>query len=273
MIYNATDTSIHTAVDRHIHTKLCCHASGEMEEYVLAAICQNLDGMVFLEHMEEGIFSAERTWLTEEDFDCYFSEGRRLQEKYKGQLSIGLGVECGYNPDCSQTLISRLGKRDWDEIGISCHFIKPTGSSEHLNLFSRKKHNLEKIKKFDQELLLDIYFDTLLEAVTVLPGTKLCHLDGALRFLPNIHLTDHHLEKVRRLLLSVKKRAMAVEINSSGIPIRGEQFPTRIILEMAISEKVPLVFGSDSHRPEEVGRHYAQVKAQIAALSSKPCSS
>jgi len=164
--------------------------------------------------------------------------------------------------------VSRLGKRDWDEIGISCHFIKPTGSRVHLNLFSRKEHNLEKIQKFDPNLLLDIYFDTLLEAVTTLPGTKLCHLDGALRFLPDIHLADHHLDKVRRLLLAVKKRAMAVEINSSGIPIRGEQFPARIILEMAISEKIPLVFGSDAHRPEEVGRHYSQLKEEIAALSS-----
>lgn len=265
MAYNGTD-----AVDRHIHTKLCSHASGEMEDYVLAAIGQNLDGIVFLEHMEEGICCAEKTWLTEKDFDCYFKEGRRLQAIYKGQLSIGLGVECGYNPDCSQTLISRLGKRDWDEIGISCHFIKPDGSNEHLNLFSRKEHNLEKIRHFDPDLLLDIYFETLLEAVTNLPGTKLCHLDGALRFLPGIRLTERHLVKVQKLLLSVKKRAMVLEINSSGIPIRGEQFPARGILEMAISEKVPLVFGSDAHRPEEVGRHYARLKEEIAVLSSNP---
>lgn len=259
MGYKAAGTPIHPAVDRHIHTKLCCHASGEMEEYVLAAIGKNLDGIVFLEHMEEGITGTDKTWLTEEDFDYYFSEGRRLQEEYKGKLSIGLGVECGYNPDCSQTLISRLGKRDWDEIGISCHFIKPACSGEHLNLFSRKKHNLNKIKKFDPDLLLDIYLDTLLQAVSDLPGTKLCHLDGALRFLPNIHFPDRHLEKVHRLLLSVKNKSMTLEINSSGIPIRGEVFPTRIILEMAISEKIPLVFGSDAHRPEEVGRHYARI--------------
>jgi len=64
MVYSITNTPFLTADDRHIHTKLCCHASGEMEEYVLAAIGRDLDGIVFLEHMEEGICCAERTWLT-----------------------------------------------------------------------------------------------------------------------------------------------------------------------------------------------------------------
>ena len=256
-----------TTIDRHIHTKLCRHASGEMEEYVLAGIQQGLDGIIFLEHMEEGIQCNERTWLTEEDFDNYFSEGKRLQKKYKGRLSIGLGVECGYNPDCSQTLSSRLDRRDWDEIGISCHFVKPAGYNKHLNLFSRQKHNLEEIKKFDPELLLDIYFDTLLEAVTSLPGNKLCHLDGALRFLPGVHLTDNHLEKILLLLRAVQKRQMTLELNSSGITIRGEQFPTRPILEMAASLEIPLVFGSDAHKPEEVGRHFDQLKNLVSALT------
>ncbi len=257
-------------IDRHVHTKLCRHASGEMEEFVLAAIQHDLDGIIFLEHMEEGIHNAERTWLTEEDFDYYFSEGRRLQEKYKDQLYIGLGVECGYNPDSSQALTTRLRKRTWDEIGISCHFIKPAGCKGHLNLFSRKEHTLEKVKKYDPELLLNIYFDTLLETVTVLPGTKLCHLDGALRFLPGVQLTNTHLEKIKQLLLTVKERKMTLEINSSGIAIRGEQFPALPVLEMAISLRIPLVLGSDAHKPEELGRYFGQLKELIGTLTPNP---
>jgi len=266
MTGDITDILIHTTSDRHVHTKLCRHAVGEMEEYVLAAIRQDLDSVIFLEHMEEGIQCAERTWLTEEDFDTYFSKGKKLQEKYRGLISVGLGVECGYNPDCSQTLVSRLENRDWDEIGISCHFIKPVGCKEHLNLFSRKKQALEKAGRFDQSLLLDIYFDTLLEAVIALPGTKLCHLDGALRFLPGIHLTDNHIEKVNKLLLAVKKNRMTLEINSSGVVIRGEQFPSSRILKMAVSNKIPLVLGSDAHKPEEVGRHFNQLRELAASL-------
>ncbi len=267
MTASSTDIPLNTAIDRHVHTKLCCHASGEMEEYVLAAIQQGLDGVIFLEHMEEGIRGAERTWLTEDDFDAYFSEGKRLQREYRKRISIGLGVECGYNPDCSQTLISRLAKRDWDEIGVSCHFVKPPGCKEHLNLFSRKEDTLAKVRKFEPELLLDIYFETLLEAVTVLPGTQLCHLDGALRFLPEIHLTDKHFEKIDQLLIALKNNLMTLELNSSGIAIRGEQFPARPVLKMAISRKTPLASSSDAHKPEEVGRHFHQLKEAVTRAS------
>ncbi|MBW2682093.1 MAG: histidinol-phosphatase [Deltaproteobacteria bacterium] len=258
------DIPIITTIDRHVHTKLCHHASGEMEDYVLAAIQQDLEGLIFLEHMEEGINGNEKTWLTEEDFDSYFSEGKRLQEKYKSQLTIGLGVECGYNPDRQQTLVSRLDRRNWDEIGISCHFIK--SANEHINLFSRKEDNLKRARESGSEQLLDAYFDTLHEAVATLPGTKVCHLDGALRFLPEIYLTDNHLEKIDQLLLTVKTKGMALEINTSGLVIRGEQFPSRAILKMAISYEIPLVVGSDAHMPEQVGRHFNQIKALIEKL-------
>ncbi len=261
---STADILLHTTIDRHVHTKLCHHANGEMEDYVLAAIRQGLEGLIFLEHMEEGINGNEKTWLTEEDFDSYFFEGKRLQEKYRDRLSIGLGVECGYNPDSRQTLISRLGRRDWDEIGISCHFLK--SARGHINLFSRKEHNLKKAKESGPEHLLNTYFDTLLEAVATLPGTKLCHLDGALRFLPEIYLTDMHMEKIDQLLLAVKKRGLTLEINTSGLVIRGEQFPNRAILQMAISHRIPLVVGSDAHNPEQVGQHFDQIKELVEGL-------
>jgi len=265
MVDNPAEALTHTAVDTHVHTKLCHHASGEMEDYVLAAIKRGLAGIVFLEHMEEGIDATERTWLTEEDFDYYFTEGKRLQKKYRDKLTIGLGVECGYNPECPQTLISRLASREWDEIGISCHFIKPPGSDTHINLFSRKSASLEMAKKNNPEHLLNIYFDTLLEAVNTMPGTILCHLDGALRFLPGTYLTNKHLQKIRQLLIAVQNNKMSVEVNCSGIVIRGEQFPADSILKMVISHKIPLVLGSDAHKPEDVGQHFSQVEKLISA--------
>ena len=251
--------------DRHVHTSFCGHATGEMEEYVLAAMEQKLDGLVFLEHMEEGISAAHCTWLSEDDFDLFFMEGRRLQEKYGNRLEIGLGVECGYNPATAQQLLSRLERRQWAEIGLSCHFVKMKDSEEHLNLFSRKNECVERMARHEREEILTLYFESLLEAVTTLPGTILCHLDAAMRFLPDIQPTRHQMERIERLLDRVKERGMALEINTSGMAIRGEQFPTRAILEMAVSKKIPLVLGSDSHRPETVGAHFETIRKIIAS--------
>ncbi len=253
--------------DSHIHTHLCGHATGEMEEYVHAAIQKGLKKIIFLEHMEEGIrYSQGKTWLSEDDFDNYFSEGQRLRSVHQGEIEIGLGVECGYNPACSDLLKTRLGRRRWDQIGISCHFLKVEGMSHHLNMFSRKDQNILLARKIGPEKILDCYFSTLTKAVRDLPGTMLCHLDGALRFLPEISLTESHYILIDQLLQAVNEKAIAIEINSSGFEIRREQFPNRRIITMAKSYNIPFVFGSDAHKPNDVGRHFGIIDSLLHPL-------
>jgi histidinol-phosphatase (PHP family) len=250
--------------DSHIHTRLCGHATGEMEEYVQAAIRKGLSKIIFLEHMEEGILPLQgKTWLSEDDFDSYFSEGQRLQICYLDKIEIGLGVECGYNPDCCEQLKTSLQKRPWSQIGISCHFLKFAGIDHHLNLFSSKEKNILLAREIGAEKILDRYFTMLNEAVQCLPGTMLCHLDGALRFLPEASLTESHYELIDQLLLTVKNNKLAIEINTSGLVIRKEQFPNRRILSMALGHDIPFVFSSDAHKPGDVGRSFDIVNATL----------
>lgn len=257
MVKNSPTVLADTLLDSHIHTRLCGHASGEMEEYVEAAIHNGLKKIIFLEHMEEGIDHVQgKTWLSEDDFDEYFSEGQRLQSVYKGEIEIGLGVECGYNPDYCEQLNTRLAGRAWDQVGISCHFLKFEGMAQHLNMFSSKKENILLARKIGAEKILDRYFTTLTEAVQCLPGTMLCHLDGALRFLPEISLNESHYRLITKLLQAVRDKMLAVEINSSGFAIRQEQFPNRRILTIAKSYNIPFIFGSDAHKPSDVGRYF-----------------
>ncbi len=257
MVKNNPGLQTISLCDSHVHTHLCGHATGEMEEYVQAAIKKDLKKIIFLEHMEEGICYAQgKTWLSEDDFDGYFSEGQRLRSRYDGEIEIGLGVECGYNPACCDLLKTRLGRRSWDQIGISCHFLKIEGISHHLNMFSRKEENILLARKIGAEKILDRYFSTLTEAVRSLPGTMLCHLDGALRFLPEISLSESHYMLIDKLLQAVSEKALTIEINSSGFAIRQEQFPNRRIISMAKSYTIPFVFGSDAHKPGDVGRHF-----------------
>jgi histidinol-phosphatase (PHP family) len=258
--------ALHTVslCDSHIHTRLCGHANGEMEDYVEAAIQKGLKKIIFLEHMEEGITQVQRkTWLSEDDFDYYFSEGQRLRSKYQGTIEIGLGVECGYNPDCRDLLNQRLGKRNWDQIGISCHFLKFEGRTEHLNIFSSKDVSVLQAREIGAEEILDRYFTTLTDAVRYLPGTMLCHLDAALRYLPEITLTASHYVLIDKLLQAVREKTMAIEINSSGFTIRQEQFPNRRILCMAKSYDIPFIFGSDAHKPDDVGRYFDTIDSLL----------
>lgn len=260
-------TPIDIYTDGHVHTRHCRHATGEMEEYVLAGIDKGLSKLVFLEHLEAGINYFDRTWLTDEDFKEYHREGIRLRKLYEGRIEVGLGVEVGYNPEGKEELLARIAVSGWERVGISCHFL-PIEDGRHINLLSRNKHNIDIAKKAGTEQLLTTYFRTLHEAVTELPGTVLCHLDAALRHVPDLSFTDSHLRQIDHLLAAVKNKGMAIEINTSGFTMRGEPFPARQLLAMAISHDIPMVAGSDAHRPEDVGRFFENLPEYITSAVS-----
>ncbi len=255
--------SIDSSCDGHVHTRLCHHAKGEMEDYVRAAIACGLKEICFLEHMEAGVRYREVTWLTEGDFDDYFREGERLQRIYRDRLRIGLGVEVGYSQEHLDTLRERLANRPWDRIGLSFHYALLPGQSDHLNLLSRKEENIRRARDLGAESILSLYFSSLIDAVTLLPADVLCHLDAALRYLPDLTYRQDHMEQIDTLLDLVKQKHLSLEINTSGLPIRGEPFPSSMIVAKAIQRGIPLVAGSDAHRPEDVGRHFDRLADYI----------
>ncbi|MEE4240492.1 MAG: histidinol-phosphatase [Desulfopila sp.] len=244
---------IDSSSDGHVHTTLCHHAVGEMEEYVLAAISKNLSHICFLEHMEEGIVSPRITWLTENDFDIYFAEGERLREKYSASISIGLGVEVGFNPQSITTLQQRLAARQWDRIGISYHFHRLHQEEHHLNLVGRNEPRISNLSLKKAAAIEEAYYTHLIKGVETLPGTVVCHIDAVLRHYPSRHLLEPPWHLIEELLDKVKERGMSIEVNTSGIAIRGEVFPSRKIVQKAIHKGIPLSASSDAHRPEDVG--------------------
>lgn len=227
-----------------------------MEEYVCSAVKSGLEEIVFLEHMEAGVHYFESTWLTEADFDTYFRIGTHLQEKYHKEIKISLGVEVGYSPSHKDELLDRLAQRKWDRIGISYHFMAHPEGQYHLNLLSRKQENIDAIEKVGCELILEHYFCVLKEAIEVLPGTVLCHLDAALRNQPNVTIDERYLEQIKEVLQAVKRKQMSLEINTSGFGNRGTPFPAPFILKEAMKLDIPFLPGSDAHHPKDVGRAF-----------------
>lgn len=251
--------------DSHVHTNLCHHARGEMEEYVQAAIERGLHRLIFLEHLEAGINYFESTWLTDADFDYYHREGQRLKAKYQGELEIGLGVEVGYNPKGKEELLQRLASHSWDRVGISYHFLETDNG--HLNMVSRKQANINALDRIGVENVIRLYYGGLRQAVEELPVNLLCHLDAVLRYHPSLQFTDEHIRLIDDLLDAVARKNMAVEVNTSGYRLKNEPFPSQYFLKKAIKRGIPLVAGSDAHRPEDVGRYFDRLPGLIKSLT------
>ncbi len=243
--------------DGHVHTRLCHHATGEMEEYVVAAIDKGLEELIFLEHLECGIRYREDTWLSQEDFAYYHCEGQRLRQVYGDRLRIGIGVEVGYNPRQVSAILDFLQQYTWDRVGLSFHYYEIKG--RHYNVVSRRQANLEPLGKQGVVRVISVYFGSLLEAIDALPGTVLCHLDAVLRHHPEVHFTAAHRLQITEIFQAMRGKGMALEVNTSGFSHRGEQYPVRALIDEAVALGVPLVAGSDAHRPGEVGRFFERL--------------
>lgn len=252
--------------DGHIHTFLCNHAIGNMEDYVQAAIKKGLARMSFLEHLESGIVYFKRNWLEDSHFAEYFREGERLKKAYQGQIAIELGAETGYNPDAVQGLRAKLNQYPFERLGLSCHYY--WHGSQHWNLLSLHQDSLDYFVRLGPDKVLADYLKHLTRAVGELDCTVLCHLDAGLRHLPGLRFQDSHREQVLHLLEAAKARGMKLEINTSGFDRRGYPYPAEWIVREALKMGIPLTAGSDAHSPQEVGRHFAQLPSWLAALQA-----
>ena len=252
---------IDTGSDGHIHTRLCNHAVGTMEEYVLAAMARGLHSMTFLEHLEVGIRSSPRTWLSRTDFEEYFREGNRLRARYADRITIKLGVEAGYNPHGTGNLRAALRQYPWDWVGLSYHFYLV--GERHCNLVSRRRENLDLLAAEGIDRVVTAYLDGLLAGLEVVQPDVVCHLDAVLRHHPDIRLNADHQRQVDTLLATMAEQGVALEINTSGYPIRNCPFPEPGILGRAMALHIPLVAGSDAHRPEDVGRFFQRLPGYV----------
>ena len=258
---------IDSRFDGHVHTKLCHHAVGEMEQYVQQGIQRGLRTLCFMEHLETAIAYQPPCWLEDADFVYYFAEGARLQEVYGDRIDIRLGVEMGANPQATEFILQRLQRFPVERIGLSCHFHLHAGS--HLNLLSRRPQSLDRLAALGADTVVTTYFDTLIQAVDTLPCDVLCHLDAVLRHLPGIRFNDSHRQQIGQLLDAVKAKGLALEINTSGFDYRGTPFPAPWIITEALAREIPLQAGSDAHAPQEVGRYFEQLPAYLQPL--RPC--
>jgi len=255
---------IDTTVDGHVHTRLCKHAVGEMEEYVEQAVRRGLTTVCFLEHLETDIAYQPPCWLDDDEFAYYFEEGLRLKERYRGVVAVRLGVEMGCNPAAIDAIRHRLKRYPIERIGLSCHFHQHGLS--HLNLLSRRPQSLDRLAAIGADAVISTYFATLIKAVASLDCDVLCHLDAVLRHLPGITFNNEHRGQIAQLLDAMQEKDIALEINTSGFDYRGSAFPAPWIISAALERGIRLEAGSDAHHPSEVGRYFDQLPHYLEPL-------
>lgn len=83
----------------HTHTVRCGHATGNDEQYVLAAIEAGLEELGFSDHMPYPDASNPHDRMEYHQAQEYIDSINSLKEKYKDQIKIYVGFECEFFPE------------------------------------------------------------------------------------------------------------------------------------------------------------------------------
>lgn len=236
--------------DYHIHTKLCKHASGEMEEYVQVAISKGISEIAFTDHipLPDNFDLAHR--MSENETVYYFEEIERLREKYK-EINIIRGIEADFYDGFEKYIEDFIDKYAVELVLLSVHFIRDW-----------PENNWAFSYYFPDRPLSQVYSDYL---QAILRGIKtglfdvVSHLD--LIKSPDYPILSTNKDEVAAILGEAKQQNMAIELNTSGLRKDiNEMYPDYQLLPMLNDTGNEIVFGSDAHKPEQVGFYFSELE-------------
>ena len=265
--------------DGHTHTHYCLHASGELaEEYVRKAIEKGFTMYSFTEHLplpESFLASFPYTEetknelaLLDDDLDGYFREMLALKKKYKDRIQLLIGLEIDYLP--TETAYLRMMLKEYGSFledgllsvhilegtaGFRCVDLDPADFEEGLIGYygSYEKTQLAYYRAVKEALMADL---------GLYKPKRISHLTLCHKFQHYFHQAGKTGEKVRAavmdLLLYMKEHGYSLDVNMAGLfkEYCREPYPAPWILQAAKQLKIPLVYGSDAHAVEQVGRAY-----------------
>jgi len=242
--------------DYHLHSYLCKHGEGEIYEYVEAAIAKGLQEIGFAEHIPiPGLDDPDGRMLIDE-FPIYLHDIREAQEKYP-EITIRLGIEADYMPKYLDFLSEFLATYPFDFVIGSVHFIDDWD-------FTNPAHE-HRTETFGVDNMYRAYYKLLAEAAENDLFDVIGHLDIPKKFG---HRTTADLsDEIDHVLKTIKEHDLALDVNTSGKkkPVN-EIFPSPEILEKAYSYDIPIVIGSDAHRPRDVGFYLPETYALVRKI-------
>jgi len=237
-------------IDYHVHTSLCNHATGTMEQYVQAAVAKGLAAICFLDHLtfqEAGRANA----MFPREVPMYVNTARRLARQYREQISVRVGLEIDFSPRHVDRCIEIVDTFDLDVVGSSVHFLDGEDVVTRRSAWGRGEISADEVyPKYlgALESMLDYdYFDVI------------CHLDMPKKY--NQRPSSSAVEGFMDVLEKIRDRGRVVELNTSGFhyPVQ-EAFPSPELLGRCAQLQIPVVTGSDAHTPETVGRDFDRAR-------------
>ncbi len=239
--------------DSHMHTPLCKHAVGEPEEYAENGLARGLKGIIVTCHspMPRNFWPHVRMGMHE--FDEYVRIVQRAADEFRGRLDVKLGIESDYFP----------GFEDWiAELHQQADFHYCLGSVHWQGQDYHARYETGDVLEFRHT-----YFKLLADSAETGLFDCLAHPDLVKNYWPQRWNFDEVSDSIASALDRIAKTGVAMELNTSGLnKSYSEMNPGDRMLGMMRERGIPVVIGSDSHKPARVGENfYAALVALLDA--------
>lgn len=236
--------------DYHIHTALCGHAWGEARDYVERAIAVGITEIGFADHLPLSSYEQPGYAMRRADVDVYVTTVQDLAREYASEIRILLGAEVDFFEQSVERDAQLLAEYAFDYAIGSVHFLSEGFGYDHPD-------NSRHFAQMGTDSIYLASYDLVAKAAATGLFRIIGHLDLAKK---HGHRPSDEIavgEAAAKALASIRASGAALELNTAGWrkPI-GEAYPAPDLLARAATLGIPLTFGSDAHRPDDVGADF-----------------
>lgn len=221
----------------HAHTTRCRHAEGTPREYIQAALQRGLRVFGFSDHAPQWFpgdyYSTMRMYRDE--LGRYCDDVRQLQQEFRDQLQIPLGLEAEFYPAIFDELVLRARDQGVEYFILGQHWV---GNEQNDPFVSRPPRDEEVLKRYCYQVM---------DAMQTGCFTYLAHPD-----LINFGGDEGVYERyMRQLIREARSTATPLELNFLGVS-EGRHYPKEAFWRMVGEEGCDVVFGIDAHAPAQI---------------------
>ncbi len=238
--------------DFHMHTGFSTDTDVNPEDMVKGAIAKGLECICITDHYDKDYCDGPELFVF--DPKVYFEQLAVLQEKYKEQIDIRIGVEIGLQNHLKDFYKEFTASNPFDFVIGSAHLLK-----------GKDPYYREVFEGVDDRISYREAFEEMLEQVnTVEDFDVLGHMDYVVRYGNNqgkYYSYTENAEIIDEVLRSVISKGKGIELNTAGLKYGlGFAHPHPDILKRYRDLGGEIItIGSDGHRPEHIAYEFGLV--------------
>jgi histidinol-phosphatase (PHP family) len=247
---------VRTPSDYHVHTRFSDGEGGPGDVAARAARL-GMREVGIADHLVLPPYDDPVDWWDEARFEEYAAAIRAADEA-RPEVRVLFSIEVDYTPVTLEAASAMLRARPPDYVIGSVHFV----DGEAFDLAD----SLEGEVWRDVDRLYRRYYELVAEAAATGLFDVIGHLDLPKRFGTRPRDPSSVEAALAAALEAIAASGAAVELNTAGWrhPI-GEAYPESAILARCAALGIPVMLGSDAHRPDDIGYGFARALARVGA--------